>query len=188
MRAFNILPPTAPPRPQPANAVAITGGAINGTPIGGATPAAGAFTTLTSSSGIPNASLASFVAPTAWTPTDGSGAGLSLTVTAANYTKIGCIGMLTFDVTYPVTADTSAAKLTSVPAALAAVSGTLAQGGVGLIGTGTGFSTITGTVAIVHNGTTTLQFLWGNLQGSNVTNANLSGARIRCTMFVLTAT
>lgn len=39
-----------PSPPLPANAVAITGGTINGTPIGGTTPAAGAFTTGTFSS------------------------------------------------------------------------------------------------------------------------------------------
>ena len=36
---------------QAASAVAVTGGTINGTPIGGSTPAAGAFTTLSATSG-----------------------------------------------------------------------------------------------------------------------------------------
>lgn len=148
---------------QNANAVAITGGAIA------------------------NVALTSFTGPTDWTPTDGSGAGLTLTVNAAKYTKTGQIGILTFDVTYPVTADTSAAKLASVPAAMAAVSATLGQGGVGLVGVTSGVATVTTQITVVFNGATTLQLFWGAASGSTVQNAYLSGARIRGSVIVMTS-
>ena len=51
----------------------------------------------------------------AWTPADNSGGGLSFTVTAAAYTKIGRAVFASFDITYPVTADTNYAGLTGLP-------------------------------------------------------------------------
>jgi hypothetical protein len=51
----------------------------------------------------------------AWTPTDGSGAGLVLTVNWAKYTKIGRIVSIECEVVYPVTADASTARLTGLP-------------------------------------------------------------------------
>ena len=59
-----------------------------------------------------------------WTPSDGSGAGLSLTVSNATYTKIGRMVYASALVTYPVTADTSQAKLASLPFAVGTVPGT----------------------------------------------------------------
>lgn len=50
-----------------------------------------------------------------WTPTDGSGAGLVLTINNAKYTKIGRIVFIEADVTYPVTANGSAARLAGLP-------------------------------------------------------------------------
>jgi hypothetical protein len=50
-----------------------------------------------------------------WTPTDGSGAGLSLTVTSAKYTKIGRIVVAQMHVTYPATADTKATQINGLP-------------------------------------------------------------------------
>jgi len=50
-----------------------------------------------------------------WTPADNSGGGLSFTVTAAAYTKIGRTVFASFDITYPVTSDTNYAGLTGLP-------------------------------------------------------------------------
>jgi hypothetical protein len=46
-----------------------------------------------------------------WTPTDLSGAGLSITVNSASYTKIGRLVVANFYVTYPATGDASTAQL-----------------------------------------------------------------------------
>lgn len=50
-----------------------------------------------------------------WTPTDSSGGSLSLTVTAAAYTKIGRAVFASFDITYPSTSDTNYATLGGLP-------------------------------------------------------------------------
>lgn len=52
-----------------------------------------------------------------WTPTDGSGAGLTFTGTSGNcfYTKVGNLVTCTFALVYPTTADLSGAKLAGLP-------------------------------------------------------------------------
>lgn len=50
-----------------------------------------------------------------WTPTDASGAGLSLTNSGSTYTKIGRLVFITGYVIYPTTSDTLAAKIGSLP-------------------------------------------------------------------------
>jgi hypothetical protein len=50
-----------------------------------------------------------------WTPTDGSGAGLSFTVTSATYTKVGNFVFLSGDITYPTTVSASAAVISGLP-------------------------------------------------------------------------
>lgn len=52
---------------------------------------------------------------TVWTPTDGSGAGLTFSSVTARYTKIGKIGLMFFKLTYPATANGSAAQISSLP-------------------------------------------------------------------------
>ena len=58
-----------------------------------------------------------------WTPTDASGGGLSLTVTSANYTKIGRAVFLTAHFAFPVTADTNTVLLGGAPFTSVAYSG-----------------------------------------------------------------
>lgn len=58
-----------------------------------------------------------------WTPTDGSGAGLSLTVTNALYVKIGQFVIAGAHITYPATADGSAAVIGGLPFASQNISG-----------------------------------------------------------------
>jgi hypothetical protein len=50
-----------------------------------------------------------------WTPTDASGAGLSLTVGSAVYTKIGNTVNFEFNVTYPVTLDVTGVAIGGLP-------------------------------------------------------------------------
>jgi hypothetical protein len=56
-----------------------------------------------------------------WTPTDASGAGLTLTVTAARYTKIGRLVTVIADITYPTTANSSSAEIGGLPFASSGV-------------------------------------------------------------------
>jgi hypothetical protein len=66
---------------------------------------------------IPQARLG--VAPTAWTPTDGSGAGLSFTGVSANYVRMGNMVFAYAALTYPGTADASNASLQGLPITVA---------------------------------------------------------------------
>lgn len=50
-----------------------------------------------------------------WTPTDASGAGLSLTVTNATFTRVGKMVFANFNITYPATANASTARLGGLP-------------------------------------------------------------------------
>jgi hypothetical protein len=50
-----------------------------------------------------------------WTPTDGSGAGLSFTSVTATYTKVGRLVTITCQLTYPVTASASNARISGLP-------------------------------------------------------------------------
>ena len=50
-----------------------------------------------------------------WTPTDASGAALSFTGVNATYTKTGNLTVARFTVTYPSTADASAASIGGLP-------------------------------------------------------------------------
>lgn len=53
-----------------------------------------------------------------WTPTDGSGAGLTFTNVTAKYTRIGRAVTITLSLTYPATADASQAKISGLPFAV----------------------------------------------------------------------
>jgi hypothetical protein len=50
-----------------------------------------------------------------WTPADGSGAGLGLTVTRADYLRVGSLVFVRFDVTYPATASGAQATISGLP-------------------------------------------------------------------------
>lgn len=58
-----------------------------------------------------------------WTPTDGSGGGLTFAVTSANYTKIGRQVSITLHLAWPVTADTNNVKVNGLPFTSLAYSG-----------------------------------------------------------------
>ena len=101
-----------------------------------------------------------------WTPTDASGASLSLTLNGTfYYTKVGRIVTITFNITYPVTASAANAVIGSLPFTSIAANQTSA-----LLGS---------TIAIVgfkFGSTITLGFY--NAANTPITNATLSGANI----------
>lgn len=57
----------------------------------------------------------SFIAPASWTPTDGSGAGLTFTGVSAEYTVIGNIVFASAQLTYPATASSADAVISGLP-------------------------------------------------------------------------
>lgn len=158
--------------------------------INGSTPATVAISGSASDLGagtLPNArlsistaQLSDYTAPTAWTPTDGSGAGLSFTVTDARYVKIGKVAVVSGAITWPATADGTAAKVAGLP--LTSFAGTAAVGG----GATSSVTTVAqpAFLAVLPNTTT---FTLQGAGGGNFTNANLSGATIRFTIMYITA-
>ena len=100
-----------------------------------------------------------------WTPTDASGAGLTLTITYATYTKIGNTVFAKGYIAYPVTANTANATITLPFTAVQAV-------------IGNGLSTsVSGTACCLSNGGAA-QLTFRNSNFTNITNAALSGATI----------
>lgn len=116
-----------------------------------------------------------------WTPVDSSGAGLTLTVTTARVTKIGKRVFLSADVSYPVTANGSAAVIGGVP------SGFTASGiYTGSVTTSGGGSPTVCQASVGGGGTTVINFT--SAAGSALTNANFSGAIVRFNVSFETAT
>jgi hypothetical protein len=109
-----------------------------------------------------------------WTPTDASGAGLTLTVTSATYTKVGRMVTAQFDVTYPTTADASSQVMGGLPYTAAAPN----YGGF------VTYTNFAGGLCLVISGATVIYRRWAD--GSNNTNAAYSGKVIRgiCVYFV----
>lgn len=107
-----------------------------------------------------------------WTPTDVSGAGLTLT-SVAEYVKIGAIVYCLFSITYPTTADATVAQIGGLPFT---VKNVLSNRG-GSTYQITSATSAVATVSAVLAGTA---FKLNNVAGSgNVTNINLTGATIR---------
>jgi hypothetical protein len=100
-----------------------------------------------------------------WTPTDGSAAGLTLTVNTAKYTKVGRLVVVHGNITYPVTASGANAQINGFPFTEAdSAAGALYTNGAG---SGT-VILVTSTIANLHAA-----------GGVAITNANLSGKNIR---------
>ena len=98
-----------------------------------------------------------------WTPSDLSGAGLSFTTSGTRYTKTGNLIALAAQVTWPVTADTSAAVIGGIP--YAGASGVF--GGLSV-----GYTTL-GSIPLLMVGGGGVAFY--NSSGVALTNAQLSG-------------
>lgn len=113
-----------------------------------------------------------FVAATSWTPTDGSGAGLSFSGVHANYVRMGNIVFAYFSVTYPATADGSAAIISGLPVAVP--NQAYAQGPAPMWVSGGSIAVILAPV----QATLTAAFI-NHATAAAVTNANLSGLTVR---------
>jgi hypothetical protein len=104
-----------------------------------------------------------------WTPADASGAGLTLSVTSARYTKVGRFVSLTGDVTYPATADASQALIGGAPFSPAtSVPGAVAHNSAAAISVSQ--ISVSGGNPVVNFSTST---------GGAVSNTNLSGKVVR---------
>ena len=105
-----------------------------------------------------------------WTGTDASGAGLSIVLTGAKYTKIGRLVYVSADtITYPTTASTATAQLGGLPFTNSAVFG----GSTALIS-----SNLDANRALVLPSSTAVQFYQSVLGATPSTNAQLTGAVI----------
>jgi hypothetical protein len=108
-----------------------------------------------------------------WTPVDGSGAGLVLTVANASYTKVGRLVEASFAITYPVTASGSTLRIGGLPFTAKAF--------------GTSMNTVSFSVVqyaipitcvVDANATTFTPLTYG---AGTLTNANMSGLILRGT-------
>jgi hypothetical protein len=141
-------------------------------------------------SGVPHQSqpatsdLSDVTTPTAWTATDGSGAGLTFTTNAeTRYVKNGKVCVVSFIIQWPSTTDANTAQINGIPAACTAHSGTYSwvPGGAvltSLASVGSGIAW----VALPAGGTSL--FIFGN--ANPMTNANMSGGVVRGTITYIT--
>jgi hypothetical protein len=123
-------------------------------------------------------------APTTWTATDGSGAGLTFATNAdTRYVKNGKVCVVSFMIQWPTTSDTHTAQINGIPAACTAYSGTFnwVTGGTVSMEVGS-VSSVLGRAAMQPGGTSL--FLFGN--GNQMTNANMSGGIVRGTITYMT--
>lgn len=144
---------------------------------GDASLAASGTITITKTNGTNFSGLATatYVAPTSWTPADGSGAGLSFSGVSANYTRLANMVFAYFTLTYPATADGSAAVISGLPVAVP--NQTYAQGPCAIWASG-------GAIAVILRpiqNTSTAAFI-DHASAAAVTNANLSGLSVRGTL------
>ena len=147
---------------QNASSVAITGGSINGTPIGGSTPASGAFTTLGATG---DASLSTVIAGT-W---NGSPIGIAYGGTGVSTTPTNGQLLIGNGTGYTLSTITGSTGL-SVSNGAGAI--TLTNTGVtsAVASTGISVSGATGAVTFTNTGVTSLT------AGSNITLSGSTGA------------
>lgn len=109
-------------------------------------------------------------APTAWTPTDGSGAGLTFAGVSANYSRIGNMVFAYAQLTYPSTANGATAMLSGFPVAFPAA--TYSQQ------CSVSFSNVTGgVVRVVPTAGTSTATVYSAV-GAAVTNTTMSTAQL----------
>lgn len=120
-------------------------------------------------SGVLSNSLLTAALP--WTPTDSSGAGLSLTSVEGRYVRIGPIVVAGATLTYPVTADASNSAIGNLPVVAYGNSNSIFGA----------FVTFTGeaTLARMNVVTGDVQILPYTTAGARITNATLSGDTVR---------
>ena len=112
----------------------------------------------------------SFVAPTTWTPTDGSGASLTFSAVSAEYAVVGNIVLASVKLTYPSTASTAAAIISGLPYAVPSQGYATAPDLVYVVGAAAAL------IVTVPGGSTAAIFALAT--GAAVENVTLSGKTI----------
>ena len=107
-----------------------------------------------------------------WTPTDGSGAGLSFSDASGHYTRIGRTVTIVFVLTYPATANASAARVGGLPFTSANTGNGFNNGVFNINNSGQNIQP-----SIVANDTNFAALLVAT--GTSATNAQLTGATLR---------
>lgn len=115
--------------------------------------------------------LSNYIASTAWTPADGSGAALTFTNVNAHYTRMGNMVFAYGRVTYPATASGSSAVISGLP--VTSANATYATAPCSFYSASGSTNSLNATVA--QNATTIGIF---KNDGSASTNANLTGATL----------
>lgn len=140
-----------------------TGNLIQGTAAKGVN-----FTANTPAAGM-TSQLLNWYEEGTWTPTDASGAGLTMTINYAKYTRVGNQVTINMFITYPVTANASNINIGGLPFAVAANNYAPAT-----MSTNSGFSTVAEFAAT----TTTFYVVDPTNVGIFRINANLSGSNV----------
>ena len=150
-----------------ADATLSTGNLVPGTAAKGVN-----FTANTPAAGM-TSQLLNWYEEGTWTPTDGSGAGLVLTVANASYTRIGRLVTASFAITFPVTASAAAIRFGGLPFTSKAFGTSMNTVSFSVVQYAT---PITGVVDA--NATTFLPLTFG---ASTIPNASMSGLILRGT-------
>jgi len=108
-----------------------------------------------------------------WTPIDGSGASLVLTVASASYTKVGRLVEASFAITFPVTASAAAIRLGGLPFTSKSFASSMNTVSFSVVQYAT---PITG--AVDANATTFIPLTYG---AGTITNVSMSGLILRGT-------
>ena len=149
------------------NYTLVSGNLVQGTAAKGVN-----FTANTGAAGM-TSQLLNWYEEGTWTPTDGSGAGLTFTGTSSNcfYTRVGRLVTCIFNLVYPSTANVSNASLVGLPF-ISLVSTNNVAGGYTTF-TDAGFQIS----LLVGQNDTSVSF-WKN-NGTAISNADLSGKILR---------
>lgn len=107
-----------------------------------------------------------------WTPADGSGAGLSFTNVGGSYVRLGNLVTVRCSLTYPVTADGTAAQISGLPYA-----STATYYGTAGIYTNSG----TATIALIGPSVSSI-LLYNAASAAALTNANVSADTLIMTL------
>lgn len=105
-----------------------------------------------------------------WTPADGSGASLSLTITSAQYIKIGQLVWVQADITYPATGNGSGAIISGLPFTNQATNG---GGGAPC------FSNATFAYQLMVQSSATTIYISKSISATQVVNSDLSTLIVR---------
>lgn len=108
----------------------------------------------------------------AWTPIDGSGAGLSFSSASGYYTRVGRQVTVVFSLVYPATANASAARIGGLPFTAANIGNGISNGCFNINTSGHDAQP-----SVVNNATTMAALIIES--GVSATNAQLTGATLR---------